>query len=172
MKSPSPRTTRKSLSFLSQWCSCTTLSLLMVWLHLSFLKVSLMWGSPLLALEWSDCIFFSLWIITPLWRLSSHSSWFIHPLYGKSSFHVTLAIPFILNLMLSKPPPCTFPQNHPHSSIIYILLSCPNPPFQNRCGPFPWASSALSYWLHLHGKKPLTNPERASKHPHAAKSPS
>ena len=65
----------------------------------------------------------------PLWRLSSPSSWFIHPLYGKSSFHVTLVIPFILSLMLSKPPSCTFLQNHPHSSIIYILLSCPESTF-------------------------------------------
>ena len=101
--------------FLSQWCGCTFL----------FSRVLLMWGSPLLALEWCGCTFFFLWILTLLWRLSSPSSWFIHPLYGKSSFHVTLAIPFILNLMLSKPPPCTFPQNHPHSSIIYIHLSCP-----------------------------------------------
>ena len=115
-------------------------------------------------LEWCGCIFFSPWILTLLWRLSSPLSSFLH--FPKNNSDPSLYLPqkpssFIhqpMYLPLSFPKKiiillCIFSQKsifiHP---LFIFFFHAPYPPFQNWCGLFSWASSAPFHWLHLHGK--------------------
>ena len=135
-------------------------------------------------LEWCGCTFFSPWILTLLWRLSSPLSSFFHfpknnsdpSLYlsqKPSSFiHQPMYLPPFFPKKNYNPSLYLLPENHPHSSIIYILLSCPVSTlpklvwslFMSIFCTFPLTPPT---W-----KKPLTSPERAKKHPHATESPS
>ena len=188
-------------SFPSQWCGCTFFysqgcrscgdppsllngttapfySLSMVQLHLSHV------------LESSSLLL----------RLSFCSSWFYHSLYGKYFFPCNAYYsPHNLHDALQTAP-YIFPQNQLHSStsscvflihfkkkfwsfsvsspktiiihpLFIFFFHVPNPPFQNHCGPFPWASFAHLLVDSTYMEKPLTSLERASNHPHAAESP-
>ena len=120
------------ISLLSHWCDCTFLfSLNSISIMLS---INLCHATPL-----------HIWSPSIIFPKHSHSLPYAQYFFSSTCWK----LPFQKNLFLL----CIFLKNHPHSSIIYFLFSCPKSTI-----PKPVWSLLISvlctpsHWLHLHGK--------------------
>ena len=131
------------LSLLSQWCGCTFLfSLTGAAVPFSFLSI------PSLSRSQSISIMLPPSTSDHL-LLSSQNILILFPTLSIFFSSTCWKLLFQKNLFLL----CIFPKNHPHSSIIYFLLSCPKSTFPKPVWPLLMSVLCTpSHWLHLHGK--------------------